>query len=108
MVRVRRRGGVSANTRLARVGAFVPVIQTVMCMADLLTAVLLFAQYSVYPERALLALGGGFVFSGLLAIERALALPGAYAPAGLIGDGLNSASWLFVFWRTSFPLAVIV
>jgi PAS domain S-box-containing protein len=96
-----------ANTRLARVDAFVPVIQTVMCMADLLTAVLLFAQYSVYPKRALLALAGGFVFSGLLAFVHTLAFPGAYAPAGLIGDGLNSG-WLFVPWRTSFPLAVIV
>jgi two-component sensor histidine kinase/PAS domain-containing protein len=96
-----------ANTRLARVDAFVPVIQTVMCMADLLTAVLLFAQYSVYPQRALLALAGGFVFSGLLAFVHTLAFPGAFAPAGLIGDGLNSG-WLFVAWRTSFPLAVIV
>jgi PAS domain S-box-containing protein len=97
-----------ANTRLARVDAFVPVIQTVMCMADLLTAVLLFAQYSVYPQRALLALGSGFVFSGLLAFVHSLAFPGAYAPAGLIGDGLNSAGWLFVLWHTTFPLAVIV
>jgi two-component sensor histidine kinase len=97
-----------ANTRLARVDAFVPVIQTAMCMADLLTAVLLFAQYSVYPQRALLALASGFVFSGLLAFVHALAFPGAYAPTGLIGDGLNSVGWLFVLWRTTLPLAVIV
>jgi PAS domain S-box-containing protein len=97
-----------ANTRLARVDAFVPVIQTVMCMADLLTAVLLLAQYSVYPQCALLAVASGFVFSGLFAFVQTLAFPGAYAPAGLIGDGLNSASWLFVFWRTTLPLAVIL
>jgi PAS domain S-box-containing protein len=97
-----------ANIRLARVDAFVPVVQTVMCMADLLAAVLLFAQYSVYPQRALLALASGFVFSGLFAFVQTLAFPGAYAPAGLIGDGVNSASWLFQLWHTTFPLAVIV
>lgn len=45
-----------ANVQLARVDAFVPVIQTVMWGADLLTAVLLFAQYSVYSQGAALAL----------------------------------------------------
>ena len=39
-----------ANIQFVRVNAFVPVIQTVMCLADLLAAVLLFAQFSVYPS----------------------------------------------------------
>jgi PAS domain S-box-containing protein len=97
-----------ANIELARVDAFVPVVQTVMCVSDLLTAVFLFAQYAVYPQRALLALASGFVFSGLFAFVQALAFPGAYAPGGLIGNGDNSAAWLFQLWHTTFPLAVIV
>jgi signal transduction histidine kinase len=97
-----------ANIHLARVDAFVPVIQTVMCVGDLLTAVFLFAQYSVQPRRAVLVLASGFVFSGLFAFLQTLAFPGAYAPAGLIGDRLNSPGWLFVLWHTTFPLAVIV
>jgi signal transduction histidine kinase len=97
-----------ASIRLTRVDAFVPVIQTVMCIADFLTAVFLFAQYSVRPQRAVLVLAGGYVFSGLFAFLQTLAFPGAYAPAGLIGDKLNSPGWLFVLWHTTFPLAVIV
>jgi PAS domain S-box-containing protein len=97
-----------ANIQLARVDAFVPVIQTVMCVADLLTALLLFAQYAVYPQRAALALASGYVFSGLFAFLQTLAFPGAYAPAGLIGDKLNSAGWLFVLWHTAFLVNVIV
>jgi PAS domain S-box-containing protein len=96
-----------ANVELVRVDAFVPVIQTVMCVADLLAAAFLFAQFAVYPQRAQLALASGYVFSGLFAFLQTLAFPGAYAPAGLIGD-VNSAGWLFVFWHTTFPLAVIV
>ena len=97
-----------ADIQLARVDAFVPVVQTVMCLADFLTAVLLFAQYAIKPQPAMLVLANGFVFSGLLAFLQTLSFPGAYAPAGLIGDKLNSPGWLFVLWHTSFPVAVII
>jgi PAS domain S-box-containing protein len=97
-----------ANIQLARVDAFVPVIQTVMSVIDLLTAALLLAQYSIYPQRAVLVLASGYVFSGLFAFLQTLAFAGAYAPAPLIGDALNSAGWLFVLWHTTFLLAVVV
>src|SRR5215472_509647 len=48
--------------------SFVPVVQTMMCAANLLTAFFLLVQYSLYPQRALLALAGGFVCSGLFAL----------------------------------------
>ena len=97
-----------ANIQTARVDAFVPVVQTMMCIADLLTAAFLFAQFSVQPQRALLALASGFVSSGLFAFLQTLAFPGAYGPGVLIGDELSSAGWLFLSWHTIFPLAAIV
>jgi two-component sensor histidine kinase len=97
-----------ANIPIPRINAFVPVIQTAICFSDLLTAAFLFAQYSVQPRRALLALAAGFVFSGLFAFLHALAYPGAYGPGALIGDDLSSSGWLFLCWHTTFPLAVIV
>jgi two-component sensor histidine kinase len=97
-----------ASSPSMRAHAFIPVIQTVMCLADLLTATFLFAQYSVRRQLALLALASGFVFSGLFAFLQTLAFPDAYVPGVLIGDVLNSAAWLFVCWHTTFPLAVII
>src|SRR5262245_50698332 len=97
-----------ANIPLRRVAGFYPVIQTLICVAHLLTATLLFAHYWVQPQRALLALASGFVFSGLFAFLQTLAFPDAYGPGVLIGDQLNSAGWLFSFWHTVFPLAVII
>ena len=96
-----------AHLPLARVDAFVPTVQTVMCVVDLITAVLLFAQYSLLPKPALLALASGYVFSALFAFTQTLAFPGAYSANGLIGDGINSPAWLFVLWHTSFSLSVI-
>ena len=40
-----------ASVQLPRIDPFIPVLQTVMCVVDLLTAALLFAQYSIQPLR---------------------------------------------------------
>ena len=44
-----------APIQVARVGAFIPVVQTIIFFADLITAIFLFAQYSIQPQRAILA-----------------------------------------------------
>jgi signal transduction histidine kinase len=97
-----------ASVQLPRVDPFIPVLQTVMCAVDLLTAALLFAQYSIQPLRAIIPVASGYVFSGLFAFTQTLAFPGAFSPTGVIGDGLNSAAWFFVLWHTNFPLAMIL
>jgi signal transduction histidine kinase len=97
-----------ANIQLGQINVFIPVLQTVLSVADLITATLLFAQYSIYPRAALLVLASGYVFSGSFAFLQTLAFPGGYAPAGLIGDGNNSAAWFFVLWHTTFLGAVLL
>jgi two-component sensor histidine kinase len=88
--------------------SFVSVIQGIMCAANLLTAIFLLVQYSLYPQRALLVLAGGFVFSGLFALLHTLAFPSAHSAAVQIGDKVSSPTWLFAFWQITFALAVIV
>ena len=97
-----------ANTPLAHIDVFVPVLQTAMCVVDLVTAALLLAQYTIFPKHALLVVASGYVLSGLFAFIQTLAFPGAYSATGLIGDGINSAAWIFVLWHSSFAIAVIV
>jgi two-component sensor histidine kinase len=79
-----------------------------MLMTNLLTAAFLFAEYSIYPRSALLFVAGGFICAGLLAVVHLFSFPPASGSAVLIGDNLNSASWLFAFWQIAFALAVIV
>ncbi len=97
-----------ANVPAVRVDAFIPVLQTVACLVDLMTAGLLFSQYSVRPLRAGLAIAAGYLLSGLFAFAQTLAFPGAYSAMGLFGDGRNTAGWLFVLWQTAFPVAVLI
>ena len=97
-----------AHVQLARIDAFIPVLQTVICVADLITAVLLFAQYPAERRPAILVLASGYFASGLFAFLQTLAFPGAYTPGGVIGDGIDSPAWLFVWWHTTFPAAIII
>jgi signal transduction histidine kinase len=96
------------NTQLSRVDAFIPVIQMVMSVVDVITAALLFVLYAIYPVHGVLAVAAAYVFSGLFAFMQTLAFPGAYSPTALIGDGPNSAAWFFVLWHTTFPLSLIL
>lgn len=96
-----------AHVQTARIDVFIPVVQSIICFADLITAVFLFAQYSIQPQRALLALASGYIFSGLFAFLQTLDFPGAYSATGLLGGRPSGAAWLFSFWHIMFPLAVI-
>lgn len=96
------------NRQIGKVDSFLPVVQTVMSAADLLTATLLFAQYTVQPHRALLVVASGYIFAGSFAFLQTLSFPGSYAPNGLIGDVYNTPAWFFVLWYTTFPLSILV
>lgn len=97
-----------ARIQLGQINGFVPILQTTLALAEFITAALLFAQFAIQPQRALLALASGYVFSGSFAFLQTLAFPNGYAPAGVIGNGLDSPAWLYVLWHTAFPPAILV
>jgi signal transduction histidine kinase len=76
-------------------------------VTDLITSVLLFALFSIYHSRALLVLAGGYLFTALIVIPHALTFPGAFSPTGLLGAGLQSTAWLWIFWHAGFPAAML-
>jgi len=87
--------------------AFIPIVDTVLCLTDLITAVLLYAQFSVLRSRALLALAMGYLFTALIIVPHLLTFPGAFSPTGLLHAGLQSTVWLYVFWHFGLPPMVI-
>lgn len=95
------------NTELAEVVAFVPTIDAVMFVGELIIATMLYAQAAIFRSRALLVLASGYVFTALLLIPHALAFPGAFGFAGLLG-GANSSAWSMILRRWAFPVAVIL
>ena len=93
--------------QLGRIEAFVPAYATAMFVTDLITAVLLFAQFAILRSRALLAIASGYLFTALIVISWLLTFPGIFAPNGLLGAGLQSTSWLYTLWHAGFAMFVI-
>jgi signal transduction histidine kinase len=95
------------HIHLASVDAFIPVVDTTLFLTDTITAALLFAQFSVLRSRALLALASGYLFTGLLIVPHGLTFPGAFTPTGLLGAGLQTTVYLYIFWHFGLPCAAI-
>ena len=93
--------------QLPKSGGFITAFQTVLFVNDLITATLLFAQFSMLRWHALLALAIGYLFTALIAIPYALTFPGSFSETGLLGAGYQTAGWLYLIWHCGLPLAVI-
>jgi PAS domain S-box-containing protein len=96
-----------ARVPLPHVWAFIPIYESMLLTSDLVTAVLLFAQYRVSRSGALFVLACGYAFTALMAVPHALSFPGLFAAGGLLGAGPQTTAWLYMFWHAGFPLAVI-
>jgi signal transduction histidine kinase len=99
--------GPLSTIQLGRIDAFVPAYATAMFVNDSISAVLLFAQFSILRSRALLAIASGYLFTALIVIPWLLTFPGVFAPGGLLGAGLQSPGWLYTLWHAGFPTFVI-
>jgi signal transduction histidine kinase len=96
-----------ATVKLPEIGAFVPSLAAALFVSDCVTAVLLFGQFSILRQWGLLIIANGYLFSALIVVAHALAFPGAFSRSGLFGAGLQSAVWLYWFWHSGLPLAII-
>jgi signal transduction histidine kinase len=98
-----------AATQLAPNYSFVPAIEAIDFVTDLVTAGLLFSKFPVIGLRAVLVLASAYLFSALAIIPHALSYPGVLTVSGgLFGSGLQTTPWLFTFWHLGFCVAVLV
>jgi signal transduction histidine kinase len=96
-----------AGTPLPALNALFPALDAVVFVTDLITAVLLFAQYSISRSRALFALATGYLFTAFIVVPHALTFAGAFTPTGLLGAGIQTGSWLFIFWHIGFAAGLL-
>jgi signal transduction histidine kinase len=95
-------------TPLPRIPAFIPNLNATISVTDLITALLLFAQFSIYRSRAVLLLATGYLFTAFIVIPHALTFPGAFSPTGLLGAGPQTTAWLYIFWHLTFAIGLIL
>jgi signal transduction histidine kinase len=90
---------------MRRSDGFIPAVQGIIAVCELITAVLLFSQYATERSRALLLLAGGYLFTATIVVAQTLTFPGAFTPSGLLGAGPQTAAWLYVVWHCALPAA---
>lgn len=97
-----------AKLPLSQVPAFIPAYVSSLVLCDLITAALLFGQFSVLRSVSLLVLAGGYLFTACITIAYALIFPGLFFLQGFAHAGPQTSSAMYMFWHIGFPLAVIV
>jgi signal transduction histidine kinase len=98
-----------AATQLARIDSFVPAVEAINFVTDLVTAGLLFSMFPIMGIRAVLVLASGYLFSALTIVPHVLSFPGSLTVSGgLFGSGLQTTPWLYSFWHLGFCAAVLV
>jgi PAS domain S-box-containing protein len=96
-----------ATVPLTPVPAFIASYQSALAINDLITAVLLYSQFTILRSRALLLLASGYLFTSIAAMTHALTFPGVFAPTGLLNAGPQTTAWLYQIWHGVFPLVVL-
>jgi signal transduction histidine kinase len=96
-----------AGRPLVELNALFPSLDAIVFVTELITAALLFAQFSILGSRALFALASGYLFTALIVIPHALTFRGAFSPTGLLGAGIQTGSWLFIFWHAGFAVGLL-
>src|SRR5215216_1781322 len=98
--------GPFGGMQLGVIHSFVAVYTTAMFVIDSITAILLYAQFSILRSRAILVIASGYLFTAFLIVPYLLAFPGVLAPDGIVG-GLQTSANLYLVWHCGFPLFVI-
>ena len=97
-----------ANAQLPRYDGYLPAIESMVFVNDLITAILLFSHYSISPSRAILALASSYLYTALIVIPHILTFPGAFTPTGLLGAGSQTSAWLYYLWGSGPPIGAII
>src|SRR2546428_6516730 len=71
-----------AKMPLAQISAFIPIYESALVINDLITAGLLFGQFSFLRSRALCVLASGYLFTALMTVSHALTFSGLFSPTG--------------------------
>lgn len=99
--------GPLSSIKLVEIPNFTPALVMPLAMTEAITAMLLYAQFSIIGSAALVVLASGYLFTSLTLTAWLLALPGVFSPRGLLGAGLQSGLWIGMMPILAFPLFVI-
>lgn len=96
-----------ARVSLSGIDTFVPIFDSIVVLSNLVTAGLLLVGFSRSRLRAVLALAGGYLFTGFMAVAHLPISLGLLTGSDLLLAGPQTGAWLDIFRNAGFPLFVI-
>ena len=96
-----------AGKPLPQVNVFIPALDAVIFVTDLITASLFLAHFSITRSRALLALACGYFFLALIVVAHGLTFPGVFPSTGDLGRTARINFMIYLLWHLGLPAALI-
>jgi PAS domain S-box-containing protein len=84
-----------------------PLMSGWLIATDLLSAYVLFLEFTRVRLRWLATLATAYMFSGIVALPYIMMLPGTFSQNRLFGVGQHSSLLMLIAWRAGFPILVI-
>ena len=86
---------------------FIPVLDAIIFVTDLITAGLLLTQFSITRSRAIWALACGYLYSAAIVVAHALTFPGAFSPSRNFGVSRHINFRIYLLWHLGLPVAML-
>jgi PAS domain S-box-containing protein len=88
--------------------ALLPLITGWLIATELLSAYVLFLEFTRVRWRWLAILASAYAFSGIVALPYIMMIPGTFSGSGLFNAGAHTSLVLLILWRAGFPALVLV
>jgi diguanylate cyclase (GGDEF)-like protein len=95
-----------STMKLPHIPAFLPVYQTVLITAYLITAYLVFGFYRASRSLSLLYLCAGCIYTAVILAAQFLSFPNLLIDHGAMIGGPQTTIWLWCLWHLGPPVAV--
>ncbi len=95
-----------AATPLSKIDGFIPALDAIIFVTDLITAGLLLSHFSVTGSKALWALGCGYLFSALVVVAHLVTFPGVISATVSVGGDLHINFRIYLLWHLGIPAGV--
>lgn len=95
-----------AGKQLPQANGFVPALDAIIFVTDLITAILFFAHYSINRSRALLALACGYLLTALIVAAHGLSFPEAFSRAQDLSRAVRINFLIYLSWHLGLPTSL--
>jgi PAS domain S-box-containing protein len=95
-----------AGKPLPQLNVFIPALDAIIFVTDLITASLFLVHFSITRSRALLALSCGYLFLALIVVAHGLTFPGVFPPTGDLTRTARINFMIYLVWHLGLPAAL--